>query len=172
MGLVIDACVLKSASMAGKPLPSACRAILEEVKTSSTVVAACPVLLHEWRKHRSNYSLKWIVAMYSRRLIKSVDRFSGKSSAIDSAISKLDEPYKNVAAKDSHLLKIAVDGDMRVVSSEVACRKAFSVASGYCKEIGSVVWIDPSAKDGGSPVRVAIGVDSAPKEWLLASSNP
>lgn len=167
MGLVIDACVLKSASMAGKPLPSACRTVLEEVKSSSIIVSACPVLLQEWRKHRSGYSVKWMVSMYSRRLVKKVDKFSGKALSIDSAISKLDDPGKSVAAKDSHLLKLAIDGDMRVVSSEVACRDFFSVASEHCKEIGSVVWIDPSEGGEVSPSRVAIGLEPSPKEWFL-----
>ena len=165
MGLVIDACVLRSASMAGKPLPSACRAVLEEVKSSSTIVSACPTLLAEWRKHRSNYSRMWLVAMYSRRLIKSVNKFSGKAASIDAAISRLSEPDRTVASKDAHLLKIAVDGDKRVVSSEQCCKRAFTLASNNYSEIAKVAWIDPSG--AGDPCRVASGALPPPREWLL-----
>lgn len=165
MGLVIDACILRSASKAGKPLPSACRAILEEVKSSLTVVSACPTLMAEWHKHRSNYSRMWLVAMYSRRLIKPVNKFSGKAESIDAAISRLNEPDRTVASKDAHLLKIAIDGNKRVVSSEQCCKRAFSLASNNYSEIAKIAWIDPS--EAGDPCRVAIGALPPPREWLL-----
>lgn len=166
MGLVIDACVLRSASAAGKPLPSACRAVLERVKASSTVVSACPALLGEWRKHRSNYSRMWIVAMYSRKLIKPIEKFSGRAASVDAAISRLGEPDRTVAAKDAHLLKIALDGSKLVVSSEQCCKRAFSLASSHYSEIAQVAWIDPSGD--GDPCQVAVGALQPPRDWLLS----
>lgn len=165
MSLVVDACVLRSASVSGKPVPSKCRGVLDEIKKSSIPVSVDDALLKEWRKHRSNYSYLWISSMFSRKLVDRVAVFSGKSTSVENAISYLPEPSKSIACKDAHLLKIAVDRDYIVISSESSCRKAFHVASSHCKEISRVVWIFPSED-------LACDVISrkcnAPHNWLLS----
>ena len=143
MTLVVDACVLRSAGSSGKPTPSECRAILEEIKNNRMRVSIDVELLSEWRRHRSKYSTTWISAMFSRRLVEQLSLFSGKSSSIQNAISKLGEPDRSIALKDIHLLKIAVDRGYCVISCEKRCRAAFHKAAIYCCEISKVFWIFP-----------------------------
>ena len=165
MTLVVDACILRSAGTSGKPVPSECRAILEEIKVSSITVSICDDLLAEWRRHKSNYSSAWLVAMYSRRLINKVNGFSGKADSVESAISKLAEPDRTVALKDVHLLKVAVDHGYRVVSNERKCRMAFHNASAHYQEIGRVSWIFPAAP---MACDVVAGRCVAPGAWRLS----
>lgn len=166
MGIVIDACVLRSASLSDKPLPGACRLILEEVTGSSVRVLVCDALLAEWRRHRSIYAQKWISSMYSRRLLVKLTVFSGRSTAVENAVARLDERHKVNAEKDLHLLKLALDGDRVVVSSEKACREAFILAGGFFPEIQDVVWIEPLA--GQQAIDVIRTRRGAPREWRLA----
>lgn len=164
MSLVVDACVLRSASESGKPLPSMCRAVLEAVKLSAITVSVDDILLDEWRRHRSKYSQSWIVAMYSRRLIERVSSFSGKINSVQGAVLSLSEPQRSIASKDIHLIKLAVDRDYRVVSCELSCRVAFCAASRFCNEIGRIVWIIPTYPNA---VEVVVRRELPPKGWLL-----
>lgn len=165
MAIVIDACVLRSASSSEKPLPSNCRAMLEAVRDNAVSVAVCSTLNQEWRKHRSRYASMWMVAMYSRRLVRSVNDFSGRADAVDHAIARLPERSREAAEKDAHLLKSALDNSKIVVSSELNCRAAFVEASVHYGEIGRVGWVDPA--DGQNAVDAATSRAPMPEHWCL-----
>lgn len=167
MTLVVDACVLRSAGSSGSPTPTECRAILEEIKNSRKHVSIDRKLLAEWRRHKSRYSATWISAMFSRRLIEQIDRFSGKSISVEDAVSKLGEPDRSVALKDIHLIRIAVDRGYCVISCERRCRAAFHKAAVYCSEMSKVFWIFPF--EPGACDAVA-GRCVTPPEWRLGSA--
>lgn len=167
MTLVVDACVLRSAGVSGKPAPSECRAVLDEIRNAGKMVAVDAELLKEWRRHQSRYSSAWIISMFSRRLIEKKDRFSGKATAVENAVNKLSEPDRSVAIKDIHLVKIAVDCGYCIVSSEKRCRAAFHKASSYCLEISKVFWLYPVEPDC---CRVISGLIICPMGWRL--DNP
>lgn len=166
MTFVVDACVLRSAGLSGKPTPSECRAVLDEIRKAGETVAVDLDLLNEWRKHQSRYSSAWITSMFSRKLVKKVDKFSGKSDSIVNAVDKLMEPDRSIASKDIHLVKIAVDYSYRVVSSEKRCRASFHKASVHCCEISKVFWIQPVDADC---CRVISGLMPCPANWRLDS---
>lgn len=166
MSLVIDTCVLRAAGNTGKPLPSNCRKVLEEVRHCSVKVSVSEVLLEEWKKHRSTYSRAWLSSMFSRRLIERISSFSGRSSSVCNAVRKLPQPQRTIAEKDVHLVVIAVDRSYRIVSCELRCRAAFHAASSFCNEIKKVVWIIPT---DSLACAVVSGRVSPPALWQLAN---
>jgi hypothetical protein len=164
MSLVVDACVLRSAGVSGKPTPSECRAVLDQIRNVGKIVSVDASLLQEWRKHQSRYASAWIVSMFSRKLVDKRDGFSGKAMSVENAVSRLVEPGLSVATKDIHLVKIAVDCGYCVISNEKKCRAAFHEASVHCREISKVFWIYPSEPDC---CPVVAGLQPFPANWRL-----
>lgn len=164
MSMVVDACVLRAAGVSGKPTPSECRAVLDEIRNAGKVVSVDVSLLQEWRKHQSRYASAWIVSMYSRRLVDKRESFSGKANSVESAVNQLVEPELSVASKDIHLVKIAVDCGYCVISLEKRCRDAFHLASAHCREISKVFWVYPSEP---YCCEVIAGLRPFPTTWRL-----
>lgn len=165
MMVVVDACVLRSASESDVPLPKQCREALDAVRKGGRTVVACKTLQAEWRNHRSLYSQCWLTSMYAKRRVKVVDAYLPRSQSAEHAISRLAEPLKSHGLKDVHLLRLAIDNDGMIVSSERRCRESFSAAKSSFAPIGNVAFVDPAA---GEPLhRFLCGTDPIDPTWKL-----
>lgn len=147
--IVVDACVVHSASESSVPLPKQCREALNAIKNGDLTAVACETLLAEWRNHRSKYALTWLTSMFARRRLKRVTGYLAKSAGAELAVSRLPEPHRSIGLKDIHLLRLAIDHDGLIVSSEKRCQAAFSSAKAGFPQIGIVAFVDPAV---GAPL--------------------
>lgn len=137
---VIDADIARSSGLSEHPVSSGSRMLLESVASLGHKVAMCPVLRQEWKKHKSNFSTKWLASMVARRKIVFVTPSGRIKCYIKDNV--VDGREKEVALKDSHLIDAALEADKIIASNDNVAREVFCTYSGGNGEIGTVLWFN------------------------------
>ncbi len=161
--LIIDADVLQSASekvKANDTKAAACRAALEAIRQVRHYVVQTPRLGEEWGNHASEYSLRWLVEMESRRRV--VDMAIEPQTGLEGALRRLPVAPEVLAImlKDCHLLEAALAADHTVISKDEKAYAHFYRAAASITQIRPVMWASPMRK-----------ADECTR-WLLAGAKP
>ena len=141
--LVIDADVLQSAGESEHPISSTCRKYLEAVLLIGHHAVMSEAINEEWGRHRSRYSLKWLTRMYGKKQVNrnEIEPDEDLRERIDMAATP---KQKATITRDVHLIEAAVATDRLISSRDETARRAFKIASNGIKEIGEIVWVNPT----------------------------
>ena len=144
--LVIDASVARSSGGPEATFPASkeCRDFLIAVLTICHQVVMTAELTEEWNKHQSNFARTWRVSMVARKKLQRINpaqNSSLRARILESTAKKKDQ---KAVEKDFHLVEAALDADGIVVSLDETARRAFATAAGQVKELGVLVWANPT----------------------------
>lgn len=141
LSIVIDADIARSSGLSEHPISSGSRNLLDNVSTNGHKVVMCPLLMEEWRKHRSVYARTWLASMIAKRRVTFVKEpdILAKSYLLEHIE---DTSLREVALKDVHLVDAALKYDNLIASNDDRARNAFC---GYSVNTGiwrNVAWIN------------------------------
>ncbi|MCZ0940471.1 MAG: hypothetical protein OXJ55_17640, partial [Caldilineaceae bacterium] len=114
---MIDADVAGSAGESEHPTSSACRGFLEAMLEFGNYVVMTTEIFDEWRRHRSNYSSKWLTRMFGRRQVYT-DTTEHDDSLRQRIVDSLPGNRRALARKDLHLIEAALATDRLVASRD------------------------------------------------------
>ena len=156
---IVDADIMRAVSQNGKELATQCLDVLDTILQAGHEVIRTPAIEAEWDKHASDYALRWIVRMQSRRRL--IDTAS-IATGLAGALANLPVPAaeQKIMLKDCHLLEAALASDQRIISKDEAAYYHFYHASVTISQLRTIMW--------ASPVREA----DACAEWLAAGAKP
>lgn len=138
--VIVDADIARSASETEHPISSASRHLLSQVLERELMVVMCDQLANEWRKHRSIYSQRWLVAMTAR---KRVIRIKPDQVVMQAIARNLTEKDEEVAQKDAHLVDAALCSQALLASNDTAARQVFQRAAVHFGALRGIVWFVP-----------------------------
>lgn len=151
--LVVDASVARAASETDHPVSSACRRILEEIRTVCHRVVLSGDLRREWSDHASRFSRTWLASMENARKLVRVEATDAAHVLIANIEeSGLSKRQQSAARKDVHLVAAAQATDGIVVSLDQKARRAFRALAATHRELGKLMWVDPSEEIGRAHV--------------------
>lgn len=142
--LVIDASVTRSAG--DKPIPgfvsAQCRAVLEVILKTRHSVAFSLEGWAEWHSHRSRLANRWLVRMFSRKLVIQLGdvRDEDLRERLQRCVS--DREWR-IFEKDCHLVETAFQVDRIVISRDETVRRMFHKACTGVAELRQVLWANP-----------------------------
>jgi predicted nucleic acid-binding protein len=140
--VVVDADVARSAGLSEHPVSKSSRNVLRGISDSGLHVAFCPILLSEWRKHRSLLSAHWLASMIARKKFHCDTPITQTQSEIESAT--LSESDQAIAEKDAHVIDIAIANGNFIASNDKIARGVFSVVANSTKLLDRLVWAVPT----------------------------
>lgn len=142
LSIVIDADIARSSGTSVHPTSSSSRCFLENVSKNGHKAVVCPLLMSEWKKHRSLFAKKWLASMIARKKVHFIkpedqDRIN---QLIESNISDLNK--RTIATKDAHLINAALLADKVVASNDDTARGVFCDLSDNCGDVRAVKWFN------------------------------
>lgn len=142
--IVVDADIAKSASLTEHPISGSSRQVLNALMASGLNIAFCPILLAEWKKHRSLFTARWLNTMIARKRFKILK--GHEALALAAVLSApISDKQQAIAAKDAHLVDIAIATDNFIASNDVKARDVFCwVANNHSPALHGVVWAVPA----------------------------
>lgn len=147
--LVIDTSIARAAGPEESRHPTSkhCRDFLLAVRSICHRVAMTPELRAEWNANQSGFSRAWLVSMYARKKVEVVDAAADES--LRSAIVGTARSAKKEAAlrKDLLLVEAALASDRRVASLDEVVRALLKTATATCRELKSIVWVNPERSE-------------------------
>lgn len=146
--LVVDACVLRSASTSPDATGTGrhCRDLLRAIYEICHRAAFNDSLLKEWRKHESRFARLWRTQMASRKKLVRVDSAS-RFKLLESTLGSCRTPgQRDSIAKDWHVVELALDTEQTVFTSDTTLVAALSVAGTASKDLLQISWIDPCSE--------------------------
>lgn len=100
-------------------------------------------LRHEWTRHRSYYSMKWLKAMTSEDRVGHF--MPRRHDHLRRTINRLpDEVQKEAADKDVHLIELALTAHRRLLSHDKVSRRIFGKLVGQVGKLDKLRWAGPS----------------------------
>ena len=143
----MDASVVRAAGETQHPTSSRCREFLLDILLICHRVVVSDDIMREWKKHASNYSLRWLAAMRSKgKIIHVVPAPSGLMVQI---IECAEWEEKEIAAmqKDLLLILAALGADRIIASGDTTVHDLFVRAAVTVDSISSIVWVNPSREE-------------------------
>lgn len=140
MKFIIDADIIRSAGYSEHPVSSTSRTILNEIKDSKCHAVYCSALMEEWKKHRSNYSIRWMATMRSKKKLLLV------ATNVETKVfleSLNDSKNKIIALKDAHLVDLAIASDKVIFSNDLNAKNAFSTLLDKRHNFKNIYWLSP-----------------------------
>lgn len=139
--LVVDSTVLHACGgkVAAHPTSKRCRDALETIRRFCHRIIMTDELGTEWKRHRSNFAATWLATMWG---MKKVERNRSDPIGLDTAA--IDEPARQIALKDLHLVEAALATDRIIVSLDKTARNVFAELSHQLLELSDIIWVDPS----------------------------
>ncbi|MCP4362973.1 MAG: hypothetical protein GY796_33630 [Chloroflexi bacterium] len=143
--LVIDASVARAAGeeSATHLVSKQCRDFLKAVLDICHHIIFTPDISEEWKKHKSNFSHRWLSSMYARKKV-----FRLQEVGIDLSATAQDgannSTQEMAMLKDICLLEAALSSDFIVVSLDDTVKVLFSELAAQTTEIKEVMWINPT----------------------------
>jgi predicted nucleic acid-binding protein len=162
--VVIDADVARSAGGAEHPVSKTARNLLQGIAESGLPVAFCPVLLAEWRKHRSQLSARWLSSMIARKKFHYLKPTANTQSEIEKCA--LSEKDRAVAEKDAHVVDIAIATGNFIASNDKVARGVFSVVAQNTTLLDGLIWAVP-VDSSDVLVNIFNNGGLVPKQWLI-----
>ena len=152
--LVIDASVVRSATLADNPTSISCRRFLEAVLNVCHKLVLSREIEQEWQdvalrirnradEVRTRFLKNWMLAMGRKRklLRPPIER----DAMLRSKINRLGLPgnARQEIEEDLHLVEAALAHDRIVVSRDDSVHELLRSITGNCAEIRKVVWCNP-----------------------------
>jgi len=138
--IIIDADIARSSGMSEHPVSSGSRSLLNTVAKNGHVTTMCPILMAEWKKHKSLFARKWLASMIARKKVKFIKPNKQTDSLINAHISDVNKI--SIAEKDSHLIDAALASDKVIASNDDIARNVFCELSINCGNIRSIKWFN------------------------------
>lgn len=162
---LIDACVLKGASLSDAVDAIKCRDVIDAIRSHGHMLIVDAVLWGEWKKHLTRYSSLWLADVVSREQVTSVVLSDRHRQSVVDAIDALPLAQQPNALKDIHILLAAIEHNALVISSEGVCRRAYVSCGPAYAPIQGVYWVSPLIC---IDLPIWLKSRAAPKlEWLL-----
>lgn len=162
--IVVDADVARAAGLSEHPVSKNSRNVLLGISDSGLHVAFCPILLSEWRTHRSLLSAKWLASMVARKKFHCEIPTTHTKAEIDNAA--LSETDQAIAEKDAHVVDIAIAKGNFIASNDKTARSVFSAVANKTNILNELLWAVPT-DSSESLVEVFTNGGLVPDEWLL-----
>lgn len=142
--IVVDASVLRAASLDGGAPAPACAGCLEAIRSSELRLAVNAALYVEWNKHQGRFAMGWLKEMASRRRLRQVrGDWDGEIALIDAANELLSPKDANEVHKDRHLVALARLADNRVLSLDEAQARLLRSLIAQVQELSQIHWVSP-----------------------------
>lgn len=143
MKSIIDADIIRSSGTSEAPVSSSSRHLLDIIANSDKhYVVCCQTLLDEWKKHKSKYSSKWMVLMFSRKKLLILDNVPTETKLF---IESLEEnAITKIALKDAHLVDLAIHNDKLIFSNDLRAKKAFASILDNRDNFNNILWLSPN----------------------------
>lgn len=137
--VVIDTCVIKSASETEHPVSSSCRQILLDVLEVCHRVILTNSIQVEWNRHMSRFSRKWIHSMFARKkIIRNV-----LPSNIEFDMIGVAKSDYGIIKKDWGLIEAALETDRVIITQDDEFKKRLAKTPNGLKIVDSILWINP-----------------------------
>ncbi|WNJ96006.1 hypothetical protein RND59_02505 [Vibrio ruber] len=137
---IVDADIARSSGLSEHPVSSGSRSLLENIQKHGHMIAMCPTLRTEWKKHRSYFALKWLSSMFAKKRVKLISPSENIEEKIKLHISE--EKNKSIALKDAHLINAALCTDRIVASNDDNARNTFYILSMEYGYIKNIIWLN------------------------------
>ena len=164
---VVDADIARASGVSEHPVSKSARDVLLGIKEFNISVAFCPILLSEWRKHRSIFAAKWLASMIAKKKFHLV--ISGDFATGEVEKANLNEVDKKVALKDAHVVDIALSSGNFIASNDKTARAVFTSVASNSPLIRDIVWIVP-LEDSDELIAVFSAGGYTPKNWLMQAA--
>jgi predicted nucleic acid-binding protein len=162
--VVIDADVARAAGLSENPVSASARKLLMGIKDSSINVAFCPVLMAEWKKHKSGFSAKWLASMIAKKKFHLTTPPALMSIEIDK--STISDIQKKIGQKDAHVVDIAAATGNFIASNDKIARAVFCTIAQASPVLHKIMWAVPA--DAEPDIEILFGSDGyLPGEWRL-----
>lgn len=140
ISIVIDADIARSSGTSEHPTSSRSRALLNNVSKHGHFANLCPILLGEWKNHRSLFAKKWLASMIARKKVNFINPEKQVGNIIKNRI--VSESDQSVAIKDVHLVDAALASDKVIASNDNNSRIVFCCLADTCGLIKDVKWFN------------------------------
>lgn len=141
--VIIDADIARSSGMTEHPVSSGSRALLNSVSQNGHLVAMCPTLGAEWKKHRSLFATRWLASMIAKKRINRINPQTTTNTLITNNLKKDKEIA--IALKDAHLIDGALEADNIIASNDDIARNVFCELSISCGSLRAIKWFNAIA---------------------------
>jgi hypothetical protein len=161
---VVDADIARASGVSEHPVSKSARDVMIGIKEFGIGVAFCPILLDEWKKHRSVFATKWLATMIAKKKFHLIA--SANVSAHEVEKTALTENQRNIALKDAHVVDIAISTGNFIASNDKNARAIFAIVAANSLLLKELIWVIPLdcsvelstiLSDGGY----------TPKSWLM-----
>jgi hypothetical protein len=140
--MVIDADIARAVGFSQHPVSSTSRALLETLMASKNIgIAFNRHLLAEWKKHNSTFARTWLSSMIGQRRFCLIETAARAEIEVQNAA--ISENQKQIAAKDAHLIDIALVSGKFIASNDKAARTVFCLVSGQTAFFNGITWAVP-----------------------------
>lgn len=166
--VVIDADIARSAGTTEHPVSKNSRTVLHVIIKSDMSIVFCPILLEEWKKHRSKFAALWLSSMIARKKFLLISPKSVVSVDIES--SDIDEDRKTIARKDAHVVDIAINSSNLILSNDTAARNVFCSLALQTTSLSQLNWIIPR-HDANLFEKIVLNRDYMHPTWLISAKK-
>jgi len=165
--IVVDASIARAAGETEHRTSRACREFLEALRDGPLRLVMGDELLAEWRRHRSLFARRWLVAMYARKRVKRLPEISNEplrqgleACAEQRANTETDaNAWSAAMLKDCHLIEASIAADKAPVAAhDEKVRVQFRACASAVIVLRDVVWVNPTK------------MAEQPLEWLAAGA--
>lgn len=142
--IVVDASVLRAASVHGSAPAPACADCLEAIRSAGLHLAVNDALRAEWKTHQGGFATRWLGTMVARRRLRRIHAdWDGEITLIDAANELLSSKDANEVHKDRHLVALARLTDDRVLSLDDAQARLLRSLIAQVQELSQILWAAP-----------------------------
>jgi hypothetical protein len=141
--IVIDADIARAVGFSEHPVSSTSRALLEALMASKDIgIAFNRTLLDEWKKHQSTFARTWLSSMIAKRRFHLIKTVPGVAEGVVQS-APITDVQKKIAAKDAHLIDIALASGKFIASNDKTARAVFCLVSGNTPLFHGIIWAVP-----------------------------
>ncbi|WP_156648879.1 hypothetical protein [Massilia sp. Leaf139] len=161
---VVDADIARACGVSEHPVSKSAREVLVGIRDFNIGVAFCPVLLDEWKKHRSMFATKWLASMVAKKKFHLIATAALCVNEVE--IAGLTEAQKEIARKDAHVVDAALSTGKFIASNDKTARAVFAIVASGSPLFKELTWVVP-LEDADELLSVFGNGGYTPKSWLM-----
>lgn len=165
--VVVDADVARSAGLAEHPISKSSRNLLRDIAESNLHIAFCPILLAEWKKHKSLMSTRWLSSMIARKKFHCSTPLMQAHIEIKNA--NLSDKDQAIAQKDAHVVDIAISTGNFIASNDKIARGVFISVANNTNLLDRLMWIVPT-EINDQLIDILKNGGVVPAAWILRTN--